>query len=135
PYITVEQYRQIAGAGFTFVMPPCEGASTPERNRRILETAKAAKLKAFLQDDRMPLAITGVPEATRQLDSIIADYAKHPAFAGYFVFDEPGAHRFAGLAEVVAYLRKKDPNHPAYINLYPSYVKASDLKTDTYEQY
>src|SRR3989442_352642 len=68
PYMTVDRYRQVAAAGFTFLMPPCEGASTAERNRRILDAAKAATLKAFLQDDRMPLAITGVPDATRRLD-------------------------------------------------------------------
>src|SRR5436305_1171567 len=47
PFITVEQYRRIADAGFTVVMPPCEGAATVERNRKILDTAKAVGLKVI----------------------------------------------------------------------------------------
>src|SRR5438874_2721370 len=82
PFITVERYREVVAAGFNYLMPPCEGASLPERNHRILDTAKVAGLKAFLQDQRMPMAMTGVPDAKQRLDTIIADYAKHPAFAG-----------------------------------------------------
>lgn len=135
PFITPERYRQVADAGFTFLMPPCEGASKPERNHRILDTAKAVGLKAFLQDDRMPMAITGVPDAKARLDAIVADYAKHPAFAGYFLTDEPSASAFPGLAEVVAYLRQKDPRHPVYVNLFPNYADAGQLGTLSYAEY
>lgn len=135
PYITAERYREVAAAGFNLLMPPCEGASTPERNRKILDTAKATGLKAFLQDQRMPLAITGQPDAKKRLDSVVADYAKHPAFAGYFLTDEPGSSAFKGLGEVVAYLREKDPRHPAYINLFPNYATPDQLGEPTYDLY
>lgn len=135
PHITVERYQQIAAAGFNYLMPPCEGQATPERNRRILDTARATGLKAFLADQRMPLSISGVPDAEQRLDAIVADYARHPAFAGYFITDEPSAAAFPGLGEVVAYLRKKDPRHPAYINLFPNYASEEQLGTPTYEQH
>lgn len=134
-YITVPRYKEIAAAGFNYVMPPCEGAATPELNRKILDTARAAGLKAFLSDSRMPLSITGTANAVKNLDAIVADYAKHPAFAGYHLTDEPNANAFAGLGEVVAYLRKRDPKHPAFINLFPNYASPEQLGTPTYETY
>jgi hypothetical protein len=141
PYITIEQYRRIVDAGFTVVMPPCEGASSVELNRKILDTAKRVGLQAIISDTRMPLSITGNPKAHDNLKAIVADYRKHPALMGYFLTDEPGANSFAGLAEVVADLRKLDPDHLAYINLYPNYASTnlmanpSQLNTDTYDQY
>ena len=140
-YITVEQYRLMADAGLNVVMPPCEGTASVERNRKILDTAKAAGLKAILADARMPLSITGTPDAKATLDAIVKDYKKHPALLGYFLTDEPGANSFAGLGEVVAYLKEIDPEHVAYINLLPNYATsnqqaaASQLGTDTYNQY
>src|SRR5581483_7359431 len=138
PYITVEQYKRIAQAGFTMVLPPCEGAMTVALNRKILDTARAAGLKAVIADSRMPLAITGNAGAEEAIKAIVADYRKHPALLGYFITDEPGANSFAGLAEVVAALRKYDPDHLAYINLFPNYASTdrvaqpSQLNTLTY---
>jgi len=141
PFITVEQYRRIAEAGFTIVMPPCEGAATVERNRKILDTAKAVGLKVILSDARMPLAINGNREAEKAVQAIVADYHKHPALMGYFLTDEPGADAFQGLHEVQALLHKLDPEHLVYINLFPNYAttnyvaKPSQLQTNTYEEY
>ncbi|HLJ54749.1 MAG TPA: hypothetical protein VKT77_06880, partial [Chthonomonadaceae bacterium] len=141
PYITTEQYRQIAAAGFSVVMPPCEGEASVARNKKILDTAKATGLKAIIQDSRMPLAVTGNPAALANLKAIVKDYRKHPALLGYFITDEPGANAFGGLAEVVAELKRLDPDHIAYINLLPSYATSdlnttpSQLQTDTYDRY
>jgi len=141
PFITTDQYRQIASAGFTVVMPPCEGEATVARNRKILDTARATKLKAIISDARMPMAITGNGTALANLKAIVKDYHGHPALMGYFITDEPGAAAFAGLAEVVAELKKLDPQHIAYINLLPNYATSdlnttpSQLQTDTYDRY
>jgi hypothetical protein len=141
PFITTDQYRQIAAAGFTVVMPPCEGASSVARNRKILDTARSTGLKAVIQDSRMPMSVTGNPMALVNLKSIVKDYQRHPALMGYFITDEPGASAFAGLAEVVAELKKLDPDHVAFINMLPSYATSdlnttpSQLGTDTYDRY
>lgn len=132
---TVERYKEIAGAGFNIAGPPCEGGGSVERNLRILNASRAAGIKAIIADDRMPLAITGVPDARERLDAIVRDYSRHPALAGYFITDEPNASAFQGLAEVVAYLREKDPKHPAFINLFPNYASPQQLGTATYEEH
>lgn len=140
-FINVEQYRKMADVGLTIVMPPFQGAVSVERNRKILDTAKATGLKAIIQDSRMPGAITGNPNAKATLEAIVSDYKRHPALMGYFLADEPSAGSFAGLGEVVAYLKQIDPEHVAYINLFPNYASSnqqaasSQLGTDTYDQY
>ncbi len=141
PYITVEEYRRLAQAGFTVLLPPCEGVSTVAQNHKILDTARSAGLKVLIADSRMPLALTGHPEAKAALQAIVNDYHRHPALLGYFLTDEPGAKQFAGLSEVMAELRRLDPNHLAYINLFPNYASddratnPSQLNTATYDEY
>lgn len=133
-FITLERFREIKAAGFTHVMPPC-GATTVEINRHILGLCAVVGLKAFIADARMPLRITGEPNAKERLAAIVQDYQGYGALAGYFIADEPGAGAFAGLGEVVAYLRQSDPAHQAYINLLPNYANAEQLGTPTYEQH
>ena len=141
PFITTDQYRQIAAAGFTVVMPPCEGEATVARNRKILDTARATGLKAIISDARMPLAVTGNATALANIKAIVKDYRHHPALMGYHIVDEPGASAFGGLAEVAAELKKLDPEHLVYINLLPNYATSdlnstpSQLGTDTYDRY
>jgi hypothetical protein len=141
PYITLEQYRRMAEAGLTVVLPPCEGECTVARNKKILDLAHKTGMHAVIQDPRMPMSVTGTPGADAALKAIVNDYRRSQALLGYFITDEPGADKFAGLAEVVAELRKLDPEHPAYINLFPNYAstdltaKPSQLNTDTYQEY
>ena len=54
-FVNEEQYQRIADAGFTLIMPSCSGGGTPEENRKVLDTAQAVGLKAFISDGRMPL--------------------------------------------------------------------------------
>jgi hypothetical protein len=133
-FITVEECRKIAEAGFTLVMPPCSSVDS-RINHKILDTSQAVGLRAIIMDTRMPMSVTGVADAKARLDAIVADYSKHPALAAYFVVDEPSAGSFPGLAEVVAYLHEKDPAHPAYINLFPNYANGAQLGVPSYDEY
>lgn len=133
-FTTIERYREIQDAGFTHVLPPC-AATTPALNQRILDLCRQVGLKAFIADGRMPYRITGEPDARARLDAIVHDYGSHPALAGYHIVDEPGAPAFPGLAEVVAYLREKDPAHPGYINLFPNYASPEQMGVPAYPQY
>src|SRR5215218_10294590 len=72
PFTTPERYREIKFAGFTHVMPPC-AATTLALNRTILDLCARFGLKAFVADGRMPLRITGEPDAKARLDAIVAD--------------------------------------------------------------
>jgi hypothetical protein len=132
-FATLERYREIKEAGFTFVMPMCAGTSV-ELNRKILGYCQEVGLKAFVADGRMPI---GVPDdaTKKRIDAIIADYASHPAFLGYHIVDEPGAGAYPALAQTVAYLKEKDPQHPSFINLLPNHCPLAALGTRTYEEY
>jgi hypothetical protein len=69
------------------------------------------------------------------LTGVVKDYRNHPAFYGYFVTDEPNASKFARLGAIVERLRGLDPDHPAYINLFPIYVNETQLGTPTFEEH
>jgi hypothetical protein len=122
-FVTPERFKQIADAGFTFTFPSNSStAANTASNRKLLDCAHANGLKAFISDGRMAVAIGGDAAVKARLDAVVADYSSHPGLGGYFVGDEPSPPAFAGLGEVVAHLRAKDPAHPAYVNLYPNYA-------------
>lgn len=141
PYITQEQYRAIAAAGFNVVMPPCEGAATSARNRKILELSAKNGLQAIISDGRMPLSLANNPAGKKAIADIVADYRKSKGMLGYFLTDEPGANSFNDLAEVVAELHRLDPDRMVFINLLPNYATTdltanpSQLNSLTYTQY
>ena len=135
-FISLERYQEVADAGFTHSMPNLDGgAPTREHNLRTLDYCQSVGIKAFLWDNRMPRGFGPNGEGKQQIDAIVADYADHPAFVGYFIGDEPGAGAFPALAQTFAYLAQKDPNHPAYVNLYPNYCPPHGLGTATYDEY
>src|SRR5688572_27280456 len=136
-FTTIEQYRRIKEANFNVVMPPGppDASITPELNRRILDYCKELGLKAVIFDPRMPKSLAAA-DAKARVDAIVSDYADHSAMLAYFIVDEPNANEFAALGEVAAYLKRRDPKHPAYINLFPTYADPSaQLGTATYEEY
>ena len=132
---TRERYQEVADAGFTYAMQGPEGGGTPEDNKLTLDHCQAAGIKAFVWDGRMPQAVGGDASVKERINAIVSDYAKHPAFAGYFIGDEPSACAFPGLSEVFAYLAEKDPAHPVYVNLYPNYCPQHGLGTANYDEY
>lgn len=128
-FLTLERFKEIKDAGFTFVMPSC-GGTTREDNLKILDFCEQVGLKAVIADKRI-----GLSKNEKSLDEVIADYAKHPALLGYYITDEPGAKTFTGLGEVVAYLKEHDPKHVAFINLFPNYANGAMLQVPSYKQY
>ncbi|MEA2707557.1 MAG: hypothetical protein QOF78_158 [Phycisphaerales bacterium] len=135
-FSTPERYKEIKDANFTLAFPPCWGVTVAD-NRKMLDFCQHAGLKAIIHDSRIPYAIGGSTDAKAKIDAIVADYADHPALLGYSIVDEPGAGAFDGLAEVVAYLKEKDPKHPGFINLLPTYARdfPGALGTKTYEEH
>jgi hypothetical protein len=134
-FTTLERYREISDAGFTIAFPPLITPSV-EMNRKILDLCEQVGLKAMIADPRMVTSLDA-PDARAKLDAIVKDYGAHPALYGYFVVDEPSATAFKGLGDVVAYLKTKDPRHPGYINLFPTYGPPFEPQhgTKTYEEY
>ena len=74
-------------------------------------------------------------EILANVDPIIEQFRDNPTVFGYYICDEPCANAFDNLAMVVAYLREKDPNRLAYINLYPCYGKQEHFGEYSYEEY
>jgi hypothetical protein len=123
------KYQLIAGAGFTFALPPGDRSMDPSGNRTVLAAAGRAGLRMFISDSRIDALARGTRSrldgvARRTLDAVIADYSGHSALAGYFLADEPADARLPMLAELVAYFRQRDPGHGCYINVLPSHAGA-----------
>lgn len=130
----LQRYREIAECGFNVVLPPC-GAWSVELNRQILDLCQKTGLKAIVGDGRVMAKQPDDPEFARNLDAVTADYAHHPALAGYFLVDEPNASAFPLLGAVNRYLLHKDPKHLPYINLFPNYANEQQLGTKTYDEH
>lgn len=83
---------------------------------------KCKKIKALFGNDRTPFLRRGVlddPAKKAQLDEFIDTVKRHPSFAGYWLADEPDGTTFADWGRLVRYLRERDPEHLAYVNLLP----------------
>jgi len=126
---------EIAAAGFNVVGAPCEGAHSPALNLRALDTAHRHGLRVWLRDRRFDKDAPARPDWPRPLAQAVAEYAHHPALAGYFVEDEPTASEFAAVARVRDELERLDPDRFAYVNLLPDYVTPEGLEAATYEEY
>ena len=131
-FTTLERYKEIKDANFTVTFP-IYGGATPKQIRDSLDFSQQLGMKAVIHDGRMQLAIGGSDAAKKNLDAIVKDYADHPALLAYHITDEPGTEAFAGLGEVNAYLKERDPKHPGYINLLPTWANA--FGGLTYEQH
>ena len=93
-----------------------EGKSVKELelNRKFLNAAADAGLKAFVTDKRIEQILTNsMPlntSVTELLDSVIADYSGHSALAGYFLGDEPPP-----TGHIFRYFRRSSPTSAATI--------------------
>jgi len=123
---TPDRFRQVRNAGFTFSMPPCGDGSgfTVAQNLQILDAARAAGIPVFVFDYRMQRALEDPAARAQLLDGIVRSYRSHPALGGYYVYDEVEPERVDATAAVVAGLRARDPQHPAYVSLFPDYYAA-----------
>ena len=82
-----------------------------------------------LQDSLLSPATLDDAAQREKLDALIARVHKHPALYSYYITDEPGAAAFPNLGKLVGYLRDRDPQHLAYINLFPTYANNEQLGT------
>jgi len=125
-------FKKVAEAGFSVNM---SFLGDRESNLKALDLARDAGLTLMIYDDRLAKLVEDASLPLAPLDQVVADYRNHPALYGYYVLDEPNASKFPRLGEIVRYLAAKDPLHPAYINLFPTYANSQQLGTETYEQH
>jgi hypothetical protein len=135
-FVTPDRIKEIKEANFTVAFGAGGQGLTPQQNRNLLDCCQQNGMKAIIYDGRMPISIGNTAANRAAIDAIVKDFADHPALLGYYIVDEPGAHAFGGLGEVVAHLKEKDPKHPGYVNLLPTYARNFNvLGTKTYEEY
>ncbi|MCE5199328.1 MAG: hypothetical protein ABFD54_10210 [Armatimonadota bacterium] len=137
------KYADVSKANFNYAGLPGEGdAVHPQKSKAILDACEANGIKYIVSDQRinpriLPVSLpAGVaidervwsakkpddPAFYTALDAVIADYANHPAFGGFYVVDEPSATIFPWIAKINQYLRKKLPDKIIYINLLPNWA-------------
>jgi hypothetical protein len=130
---TAQRYRDIADAGFTFVIT---GNYLDDSNiiNWALSQADRAGLKVLISDDTQLMNLTHWFTVTddrsvrmsittadgQQLVQRMEDaYGSHPSLAGYNLYDEPQPPAFPSLANAFKIVRTGAPNRLTYINLLP----------------
>ncbi len=99
-------------------------------NNTLLESLDIADkngLKSIFRHKLIDPASLHNPAKKRELDDLVDEVKKHRGLEAYYITDEPGANKFKDYAELVAYLRKKDPSRLAYVNLLPIYANEQQL--------
>jgi hypothetical protein len=95
-----------------------------------LEFAQRSNTRVMLYaPDLINEQILDDPVQLAKLDAMIERVKTIPMMYFYFVTDEPNASHFAALAKLVAHLKERDPAHPGYINLLPTYATNEQLGT------
>ncbi len=150
-FLTASRFGEMAAAGFTFSMPHADESHPAAQNLQALHAAAAAGMRLMIQDDGIDAALDtayhamkaagGVEDPTllealrAAIDAAVKNYAAQPALAGYFLEDEPSEDEFPILGAAMAYLHARDPNHPAYVNLFPNFEGSSGWGAGSYGQY
>jgi hypothetical protein len=92
-----------------------------------LDVLQRHGLKAVMSSEFLNPETLDDPARREKLDAMIARVKGHPALGMYWIVDEPDASRFAALGKLLAYVRERDPAHPGYINLFPTYASNEQL--------
>ncbi len=127
---SLETWQTVADCNFTFTGP--RGGYSVEDNLRMLDFCAQAGVKAMVTDGRIGWQMIADPHWRETVGEVIADYADHPALFGFYLQDEPNYANFEPLGMVREEFETRDPEHLAYINLFPTYANVRQLGTPTY---
>src|SRR5450759_4201659 len=117
PPATDANLARVASEGYTLTAAPVEG----------LDVAAKYKIKVLLQDGLLVPSSLDDPAQSSKLEALIKRVKNHPALEGYYLTDEPGSGAFPGLGRLTAFIKKHDPKHLAYVNLFPTYATEQQL--------
>ncbi len=118
-------------AGFNHI----DASYDAEHNKEILEIARELELYVTVNDVRISEAFHNPERAEQLIRDVICDYKDYPSLLGYHVFDEPSPACFETLGKIRRIISKFDPDHEAYINLFPNYAFPGLLGDIPYEEY
>ena len=111
------------------------GATVVPGSEQDLEWAEDLGFKVLLQDRAFHPNAFSKPGGPEALEAVVLKHRDHPALYGYFIVDEPNASAFPTLAKIQETIRRLDPKHIAYVNLFPNYASQQQLGTDTYQEH
>lgn len=130
-FTTPERYREIARAGFNFVTAG-DGVAEMPLNETMLSCADSARLLAIPQDSR----VNGFPDdPAEQRSAVLAEYAGHRSFAGFYLDDEPSTQAFPAIADIERAIRQATDRTLSYVNLFPNYATPEQLGAPDYDAY
>ncbi|MBA2481547.1 MAG: hypothetical protein H0V44_12855 [Planctomycetes bacterium] len=123
---TPERYRELSEAGFTVSLTRSPNLAGVQK---ALDAARGTHVTIFAWCPELDFDSGGDPAQA------VAALKGHPALAGYHVRDEPDAGMFPRIAEWMKRLKSLDPDHEAYVNLFPIYASPQQLGSANYRDY
>lgn len=121
-YSSREQFKTMKRAGIDI------GYTLYNSNDEVLKALNAAQAAGV----KLIIRVGTLFSDTKQTVELLRN---HPALYGYCIADEPPPSRFGELRKMVNDIRKYDPNHIVYINLYPNYVGKDIISGYSYHDY
>jgi hypothetical protein len=122
-----------AGPGTTMAVDEAAAVRLQAGGWNLGWAARPEDLDTLHRHGLRAMLVIGVPNIAEpakaaSLQSLIERVRAHPALYAYYLVDEPGAGAFPELGRLVAFLRRHDPAHLAYINLFPTYASEAQLQ-------
>lgn len=129
-HLTKEQVLTAKECGLD-VLPGGYGKNT----RAALDLFAECGMQMTLLDSRFDACLRDPSAIDTLIPEVTAEFRDHPALHSYHIMDEPGCASFPLLGKIAAKCRECDPDHPAYINLFPNYANEQQLGCPTYDEY
>ncbi len=114
---TAGRYAELADAGLNLTVLAWADSGRVADNLARLDATRPRGVRNLLLDQQLSHVAASAPGSLVLADSIVRRYRDDPAFAGWYLGDEPPTSSFARLGELFAILRARDPAHPAWNNL------------------
>ena len=119
---THERYQELADAGFNITFPHF---GTFAQVRRALTAMEGTGVRL----------LATCSEIQTDSKNTLSYLRLHPLVCGYFIGDEPSVPAMTDYGQACANIRQYDPIKLVYGNLYPNYVKISDVGAESYRDY
>jgi len=103
----------------------------PDEYLKRLDLAKKYGLKAQIISRLFKPENLNNPSNLALINNLIAKIKNHPALDSYHLTDEPGTSGMSAWLPLYNYLKQKDPKHPGYINIFPTYANGQQLGVTT----
>ena len=130
--LAAERFEEMKEAGLNLIECYDYGYETM---CEVLALCEKLGLRVTIRDNRIFAALNDTLTYEQRyeiLEPVVRDYAGYPALLGYHVGDEPNSAAFPKMAEVFSILKKLDPAHESYVNLFPNYASHEMLGNPTY---